>query len=91
MDDRSWRNYFMLLHSNISFTMKPQEIVSVFTEITPEELTKRGSIIKVYPELDAMFEKGMYVEKVSQTCLENGRCMITFIFRYYNMSQSKAD
>lgn len=71
--------------------MKPQEVLSIFTNVTSEDLENEGSVVKTYPELDSYFDKGMYVEKVTQTCLENGKCMITFVFRYYNTSQSKTN
>jgi hypothetical protein len=71
--------------------MKPQEIVSIFTEVDPQDLKVKGNVLKEYPELDEYFDKGMYVEKVTQTCPEKGKCMITFVFRYYNTSQSKTD
>ena len=71
--------------------MKPQEIISIFTDVNPEDLNGNNNVVKMYPELDEFFDKGMYVEKVTQTCLEKGKCMITFVFRYYNTTQSKAD
>lgn len=71
--------------------MKAQEVLSIFTEVTSEDLQNKGSVIKTYPELDTYFDKGMYVEKVTQTYIENGKCMITFVFRYYNPTQSKTD
>lgn len=69
--------------------MKPQEVLSIFTKISEGDLKENGTILKTYPELDKYFDKGMYVEQVTQTCFENGKCMITFVFRYYNPTQSK--
>jgi hypothetical protein len=71
--------------------MKPQEVLSIFTEVSAQDMDEKGNVVKMYPELDEFFDKGMYVEKVTQTCLENGKCMITFVFRYYNTTQSKVD
>jgi hypothetical protein len=71
--------------------MRAQEVLSIFTAFTAADLQNKGSVIKTYPELDAYFDKGMYVEKVTQTCLDGGNCLITFVFRYYNLTQSKTD
>lgn len=68
--------------------MKPQEVITIMTEMTTSEDGK-SNVVKMHPELDQFFDKGMYIEKLVQTCLENGKCIITFVFRYYNASQSK--
>ncbi|MGE0566484.1 MAG: hypothetical protein AB7O73_00930 [Bacteroidia bacterium] len=69
--------------------MKAQEVISILTEMSFKDSTSKTNVVKMYPELDHFFEKGMYIEKVVQNCLENGNCAITFVFRYYNASQSK--
>ncbi|MGZ3882653.1 MAG: hypothetical protein ACXVPQ_01860 [Bacteroidia bacterium] len=69
--------------------MKPQEIVTVLTELNNTQDMAGATQLKTYPELDPFFDKGMYVENVTQTCLESGKCMITFVFRHYNLAQSK--
>lgn len=71
--------------------MRPQEVLSIFTDVTSEDLKNKGSVLKTYPELDSYFDKGMYIEKVTQTCLEDDKCMITFVFRYYSSATSKTD
>lgn len=69
--------------------MKPQEVITIMTEMSANNPQDKKSVIQTHPELDQFFDKGMYIEKVVQSCLENGRCAITFVFRYYNASQSK--
>lgn len=69
--------------------MKPQEVITIVTDMFQEHSEDRSSVVKMHPELDQFFSKGMYIESVYQNCLENGKCIITFIFRYYNTSQSK--
>lgn len=69
--------------------MKPQEVITLFIEMPDQEAGHAENKISVHPELDPYFEKGMYIEKFSQCCSESGKCAITFIFRYYNASQSK--
>jgi hypothetical protein len=71
--------------------MKNQEVLSIFTRVSEGDLDKTGVVLKMYPELDPYFDKGMYVEKITQTCLESGSCMITFVFRHYNTTQSKGN
>lgn len=71
--------------------MKPQEVITIMTEMSATNSTNKTSVVKIHPELDEFFDKGMYIEKIVQSCLENGRCAITFVFRYYNTSQSKAN
>jgi hypothetical protein len=69
--------------------MKPQEVITIMTEMSVSNSQEKTSVVKMHPELDPFFDKGMYIEKVVQSCLENGKCAITFVFRYYNASQSK--
>lgn len=71
--------------------MKPQEVITIMTEMPSGNSSDKTSVVKIHPELDQFFDKGMYIEKVVQSCLENGRCAITFVFRYYNASQSKVN
>lgn len=71
--------------------MKPQEVITIMTEISESDLQNKASVVKTHPELDQFFDKGMYIEKVVQSSLENGRCAITFVFRHYNASQSKVN
>jgi hypothetical protein len=68
--------------------MKPQEVITIVTDVSVDSQVK-GSVTRMHPELDQFFDKGMYIEKVLQSCPDNGRCVITFVFRYYNTSQSK--
>lgn len=65
--------------------MKQQEIITVITGI-PDDVKKKQAVIYTYPELQDFFEKGMYVENMVQSCLADGRCIITFVLRYYNAS-----
>jgi len=71
--------------------MKPQEVITIMTEMSAGNSGDNTSIVKTHPELDQFFDKGMYIEKVVQSCLDDGRCIITFVFRYYNASQSKTN
>ncbi len=66
--------------------MKPQEVITIVTDIFFDSQVKGA---RMHPELDEFFDKGMYIEKVVQNCLDNGKCVITFVFRYYSTSQSK--
>ena len=65
---------------------KKQEVVTIITEINIEAAAKNELLIKTYPALDILFEKGMYIERFNQTYIENGKYIITFIFRHYNSS-----
>jgi 3'-phosphoadenosine 5'-phosphosulfate sulfotransferase len=69
--------------------MKPQEVITIITEMSISNSPDNSSLVKAHPELDQFFEKGMYIEKLVQSCLENGKCAITFVFRHYNPSQSR--
>lgn len=69
--------------------MKPQEVITIITEVSANDSPDKTSVVKTHPELDQFFDKGMYIEKVVQSSLENGSCAITFVFRHYNTSQSK--
>ena len=69
--------------------MKPQEVITILTDMVSTQSQDKNTIIQTYPELDHFFDKGMYIEKIVQNCLEDGKCMLTFVFRYYNTSQSK--
>lgn len=69
--------------------MKPQEVITIMTDMSAESGEDKSNQVKTHPELDQFFNKGMYIESAYQNCLENGKCIITFIFRYYNTSQSK--
>jgi hypothetical protein len=71
--------------------MKPQEVITIMTEMSASNSTDKISVVKTHPELDQFFDKGMYIENVVQSFLENGKCAITFVFRYYNASQSKVN
>ena len=63
---------------------KKQEVVTIITEINIETDAKNELMIKTYPALDILFEKGMYIERFNQTYINNGKYIITFIFRHYN-------
>ena len=63
--------------------MRNQEVVTVFIDAS----TSSG--VKTYPELDVWFNKGMYVESLSQCESPHaGKVCITFVLRYYNTSTS---
>lgn len=59
--------------------------------MSANDTTDKNSIVKIHPELDQFFDKGMYIEKITQNCLDNEKCIITFVFRYYNAQQSKVN
>ena len=63
--------------------MKQQEIITIFTSI-PDDIKKKHVSISTYPELNKYFEKGMYIENIVQSCLADGRCVITFLLRLYS-------
>lgn len=62
--------------------MRHQEIVTIFVEASQDN-------IKTYPELDEWFNKGMYVQSVTQSGVPDaGKICVTFVLRYYNSSTS---
>ena len=63
---------------------KKQEVITIITEINIETDAKNELMIKTYPALDILFDKGMYIERFNQTYINNGKYIITFIFRHYN-------
>jgi 3'-phosphoadenosine 5'-phosphosulfate sulfotransferase len=69
--------------------MTPQEVITIIIDISAADAGNKEAVIKMHPELDQFFDKGMYIEKLVQNSLENGKCAITFVFRHYNNSQSK--
>ena len=71
--------------------MKPQEVITIITDRSASDPVDGTSVLITHPELDQFFEKGMYIENVVQSSLEKGGCAITFVFRYYNASQSKVN
>lgn len=66
--------------------VQQQEIITIVSTI-PKNVNDNQVVVTTYPELQEFFEKGMYVESVVQSCLVDGRCIITFVLRYYNASQ----
>jgi len=68
--------------------MKAQEVITVIAEIPAESIRQTDPLIKTYPELDALFEKGMYIESLTQTHISNKTYIITFVFRNYNAAQT---
>ena len=70
--------------------MKPQEVITIMADMSTDNVEDKSNVIKMHPELDQFFDKGMYIEKVIQSS-DNGKCAITFVFRYYNTSQSKVN
>lgn len=71
--------------------MKPQEIITIMVDMFTGDAMNKSTVVKTHPELDQFFDKGMYIENITQNCLENGKCIITFTFRYYSASQSKVN
>lgn len=71
--------------------MKPQEVITMMVDMSTTESQDKSSVVRTHPQLDQFFDKGMYIEKMTQNCLENGKCIVTFVFRYYNTSQSKVN
>lgn len=69
--------------------MKPQEVITLMIDLQEGHSQEKSNLVNTHPELDQFFNKGMYIESAYQNCLDNGKCIITFIFRYYNTSQSK--
>ena len=69
--------------------MKPQEVITIMVDLSLADAQVKNNVVRMHPELDQFFDKGMYIEKVVQSCPDNGKCVITFVFRYYNTSQSK--
>jgi hypothetical protein len=67
--------------------MKAQEIVTIIASM-PTQSMRNGPLIKMYPELNPYFDKGMYIETFTQTLMTSEVYIITFIFRNYNASQS---
>lgn len=63
--------------------MRPQEIVSIFVDMSA------SSHVRSYPELDEWFNKGMYIESLTQSeSARTGKMCLTFVLRYYNTSTS---
>jgi hypothetical protein len=69
--------------------MKPQEVITIMINMSANDVQNEDSLVKMHPELDQFFDKGMYIEKIVQNTIEGGKCVITFLFRHYNNSQSK--
>ena len=67
--------------------MNTQKIVTDFTDIPASTKTLDKSFVKLYPELDYLFDEGMYIENIVQNHVANDRYMLTFIFRSYNHPQ----
>ena len=58
-----------------------QEVITLIVEM-PKKSAK--FTMKEYPELNPMFEKGMYIETSTQCRLSKKLYSITFVFRHYN-------
>lgn len=67
--------------------MNTQKVVTVFTDVPAAAKTLDKSFVKLYPELDYLFDEGMYIENIVQNHVANDRYMLTFIFRSYNHPQ----
>lgn len=67
--------------------MNTQKVVTVFTDIPSGATAMDKSFVKLYPELDYLFDEGMYIENIVQNHIANDRYMLTFIFRSYNHPQ----
>lgn len=69
--------------------MNVQEVVTILSKVSFEDVTKEKNHLKLYPELNEYFEKEMYIESFSQMYITSGKILLTFIFRSYNTSSSK--
>jgi UDP-glucose 4-epimerase len=70
--------------------MKIQEVITIFSATPSEHIDKtKKTEIREYPELDPYFEKGMYVEKITQSFTESGKFSITFVLRYFVVEARK--
>lgn len=69
--------------------MNVQEVVTILSKVSFEDVTKEKNHLKLYPELNEYFEKEMYIESFSQMYITSGKILPTFIFRSYNSSSSK--
>lgn len=58
-----------------------QEVVTLIVQIPKKS---SNPTLKHYPELNTLFEKGMYIETSSQCRLSKKQYSITFVFRHYN-------
>lgn len=70
--------------------MKSQEVISIFV-YDKHEGSKKENVLILYPELEEYFNRGMYLERITQTSFNEDKCLVTFVFRYYNSSQSKVN
>lgn len=60
--------------------MNAQEVITIFAEIPSTAEHSENAIIQ-YPQLNAMFEKGMYIESFNKIYVSNRKYLITFVFR----------
>ncbi|MFN3445877.1 MAG: hypothetical protein ACK44D_09060 [Bacteroidia bacterium] len=58
-----------------------QKVITLLVDI---KKNKSKTNIQEYPELNAMFDEGMYIESFNQCRLTNKKVHITFVLRYYH-------
>ena len=58
-----------------------QKIVTILVDIAKGE--NKMNLIE-YPELNALFDEGMYIESFNQCTLSDTKFYITFILRFYH-------
>lgn len=58
-----------------------QKIVTLLVDIGKG---KNKTNLFEYPELDALFDEGMYIESFNQCTLSDKKFYVTFILRYYH-------
>jgi hypothetical protein len=58
-----------------------QKVITLLVDI---KQNKSKTNIQEDPELNAMFDEGMYIESFNQCRLTNKKVHITFVLRYYH-------
>lgn len=62
--------------------MNTQQVVSLIVTLPKSAHLGANETIIHYPELNSYFEQDMYIENIHQTLLSDGKCLVTFLFRY---------
>lgn len=58
-----------------------QKVITLLVDI---KKNKAKTNIQEYPELNAMFDEGMYIESFNQCRLTDKKVLITFVLRFYH-------
>lgn len=65
----------------MSESNRNQKVVTLLVDI---KKNKNKTNIQEYPEINALFDEGFYIESFNQCRLTNNKILITLILRYSN-------